>query len=158
QNRPVPAWLAAVAARGRRDERDERFGSMQALLEALAREPASRRRRFAVRLGLAAAALFPAGAVAVAVNSQSHGAGGPCGGARAQLAGIWDGARREQVRGALVATAEPDAANVATLVARSLDGYASAWIDRHTEACAATAIRHEQSPAMLDRRMACLAA
>jgi len=41
-------------------------------------------------------------------------------------------------------------------VARGLDEYTRAWVAMHTDTCAATAVRGEQSPEVLTLRMACL--
>src|SRR5262249_28249481 len=51
---------------------------------------------------------------------------------------------------------EPYAAATAASVVRTLDEYGRDWAGEHTDACAATALRREQSAEMLDRRMACL--
>src|SRR5262249_47536328 len=120
-------------------------------------DPASRRRRWIVRLGLLAAALVTAGSLALTAMRQPPNARELCSGARGRLAGIWDDARREQLRAAFAATGEPNATAAAPAVGRAFDDYASVWADRHTEACVASAVRHEQSSEMLDRRMACLA-
>ncbi|TMQ12897.1 MAG: tetratricopeptide repeat protein, partial [Deltaproteobacteria bacterium] len=57
---------------------------------------------------------------------------------------------------AFAATGRPYAADTFGRVAGALDGYARSWIAMRTAACEATAVRHEQSPALLDRRMQCL--
>src|SRR5262249_43808337 len=44
QNRPAPAWLKDIAARGKRQDRDERFPDMRAVLGALADDPTQVRR------------------------------------------------------------------------------------------------------------------
>jgi hypothetical protein len=41
-------------------------------------------------------------------------------------------------------------------VTELFDTATKTWLDTHVDACAATHVRHEQSPALLDRRMACL--
>ena len=51
---PVPAWIRAVIVQGLAKEPNERFESMQALLDALADDPVARRRRWMVRFGVGA--------------------------------------------------------------------------------------------------------
>ena len=74
----------------------------------------------------------------------------------AHLHGAWDDARREEVAQAMHGIGAAYADDVLTRITRSLDDYASAWARMHTEACAATTIRGEQSATVLDLRMACL--
>src|SRR5262249_28671727 len=50
----------------------------------------------------------------------------------------------------------PYAIAAASVVTGLLDDYARGWTEAYTDACQATALRHEQSSEMLDRRMACL--
>ncbi|MCA9710622.1 MAG: PD40 domain-containing protein, partial [Myxococcales bacterium] len=51
----VPSWVRAVVLRGLATRPEDRFSSMQALLDALAADPVARRRRIAMRLGLGVA-------------------------------------------------------------------------------------------------------
>ncbi|HWB75697.1 MAG TPA: tetratricopeptide repeat protein, partial [Nannocystaceae bacterium] len=79
-----------------------------------------------------------------------------CGGARAQLAGIWDDDRRASARTAVLGTELSFAPGVWERVEPALDRYADRWIATHEDACEATALRGEQSTALLDLRMNCL--
>ncbi len=152
QHRPVPGWIHEVVVRGLHVDADQRWPDMPSLLEALGRDPARRRRRWALRLG--ALALIAATVVAVleAREQQTQ----VCSGAAAQLGDVWNEARAEQVRTALRATGLPYAPAAAERVAASLGDYADQWIAARTSACEATAVRQEQSQELLDRRMACL--
>jgi tetratricopeptide (TPR) repeat protein len=78
----------------------------------------------------------------------------PCRDAAQRLAGIWDAPARERLRAVFAAAGKPTSFDA---VARRLDRWAGDWIAQHTEACEATAVRREQSEALLDRRMECLA-
>jgi tetratricopeptide (TPR) repeat protein len=60
------------------------------------------------------------------------------------------------VRLAFAATGRPHAQASADRVAKQLDAHVSRWADMHRATCLAT-LRGEQSPNLLDRRMACLA-
>jgi hypothetical protein len=79
-----------------------------------------------------------------------------CGGARGKLTGIWDDGTRAAVAAAFRATGQPYAEDSLERVTGRLDAWADRWSASHTEACEATAVRHEQSAAALDLRMRCL--
>jgi eukaryotic-like serine/threonine-protein kinase len=149
----VPGWVRAVVLRGLRADPAQRWPSMDALITALERDPARRRRAW-----LLAAAVVALGAGGVAAGMALTGSrdGQVCRGAQAQLAGAWDDARRAGVERALLATNVPYAASTWSRAADLLDGYARDWTRAHTDACEATAVRKEQSQIVLDQRMACL--
>ena len=81
---------------------------------------------------------------------------GLCAAAAHNLAGVWDPDRKEAVRKAMLATGLAYADDTWQRVAGRLDDYTAAWVPQHGDACQATYLRGEQSPALLDRRMACL--
>ena len=138
----VPGWLRKAVLGGLPVDPEDRWPSMNALLAQLSREPVRRWR---------AAAFSAAGlalAVLVAVLAL-RGRSAVCQGAERKLAGVWDDARREALRGALP-PAEAAAAQ------SHLDAYARAYVAMRTEACVATRVRGEQSEQLLDLRMECL--
>jgi serine/threonine-protein kinase len=147
----APAWLLGVVARGLDPDPARRHASMDALLALLARDPGAARRR---RLTLAATALGAAGTVALALTVARPS--DVCAGAARKLAGVWDDAVERNVRAAFVATGRPHAEETFRRMSALLDDYAAAWTAMHVDACAATAKRKEQSPAVLDLRMRCL--
>ena len=139
------ARVLAVLARGLAAEADQRHESMAALVAALERAaaPRIRRRWFAAGAGLAAAGLGAAFVLG------PGGASGPrCGDGQERLAATWNPERR-----AALAALFPGADR---FVAR-IDRQARDWTTAHADACRATHERGEQSAAMLDRRMSCLA-
>ncbi len=150
-NAAVPAWLRAVVLRGLSVLPERRFASMDQILEAMGNDPALRRRRIA---GVAAVGLL----VAVAGVASWRSVHGPaaCRGAERQLAGVWDDARRAQVRAAFDKTGKPYAQDAFAAVARALDAYSGSWVAMHTDACEATRVRGTQSAELLDLRMECL--
>jgi tetratricopeptide (TPR) repeat protein len=145
----VPAWVRRVVLRGLSVAPGERFPSMEALLEALSKDPARRTRR-AVAAGLGALALT------VATALVPWGGAPACTGAPERLAPVWSEARRAAVRTALLATGSPRAPGTADSVERLLSGYSRAWEDGYTETCRATHVRKEQPESVLALRMACL--
>lgn len=148
----VPSWVREHVLRGLRLEAGKRFPSMEALLAALAADPAHRRRRVAV--GLAAVAL-----VGIAAWGLLHGVARPaavCGGAEEQLAGAWDAAARARVDAAFAGSKLPFARATFARAAGGLDGFAGKWAAMRTETCRATRVHHEQSEPLLELRVACL--
>jgi serine/threonine-protein kinase len=148
--RGVPPWVRSIVARGLRPRREDRFAGMDALLDALGRDPAARRRR-----ALAIAGIAALGGVAMFGLLRSP-RGSVCTGGEARLAGLWDDGVRGEVRARFAATGRPYAEDTYRRVAAILDGYTADWLSMRRDACEATAVRHEQSDALLDLRMACL--
>ena len=149
----VPRWLRQVLVRGLAPAPEDRWPSMDALLAELRRDRAARRRRLLGALGVAGAVGLAAGGAAWV--SGSHG-GAACTGSEAKLAGVWDPAVKDAVRGAFAATGAAGAGEQYARVERALDGYAARWTAMRTEACTATRVRAEQSEELLDLRMECL--
>jgi tetratricopeptide (TPR) repeat protein len=147
----VPSRIRKVLLRGLSVEPEQRFASMDELLAALMRDPAVTRRRVAYGAAAALAiAVLGVGYQRTRAESQLV-----CKGSERQLSGVWDDARKAQIKGAFLATGKPFAADAWRSVERSLDGYARAWTAARTDACEATRLRAEQSPELLDKRMVC---
>ncbi|MEM9457522.1 MAG: serine/threonine-protein kinase [Myxococcota bacterium] len=149
----VPRSIYEALRRGMSVRAGERWPSIAALLEALADDPARRRRQRMVTGGLV---LTLGGLGALAVAAWPEASPPPCQDAAAQLEGAWDDARRAEVRAALHKTALSYADPTWTRVSERLDAYANAWVRMYTEACEATAVLKVQSGALLDQRMQCL--
>jgi tetratricopeptide (TPR) repeat protein len=149
----VPAWLGRAVARGLSIDPADRYPTMTELIAALERDPARRRRRAALGVGLT---LALGAAVAAPWLARRAPDGAVCRGAADRLAGVWDRARRDGVRAAFLASGRPLAAETFDRVASTLDGYADGWTAMRTDACLATAVRREQSPELLDLRLGCL--
>ncbi len=148
----APVWLRTVLLRGLNPRPEARFASMDALLGALARDPAKRRNR---ALGAGAIVVLTGLAMWGLVRDRSPEME-PCTGARDHLVGVWDIALRSKVELAFRATGRPYAEETFVRTAARLDRYADGWAAMHTEACQATRARGEQSEELLDLRMACL--
>ncbi len=150
----TPRRIAAAIARGLAPDPDARWSTMHALLDELAFDPARRRRRWLQ----AAAAIVVVGAGAAAARAWATEQAERCteAAARAHLDDAWDEARREQAAHAVLGIGATYASDVWARTERELDDYAAAWTRMHVEACAATAVREEQSASVMDLRMACL--
>ncbi|HLL54032.1 MAG TPA: tetratricopeptide repeat protein, partial [Myxococcaceae bacterium] len=149
---PVPAYVRKAVLKGLSVRPDDRFTSMEALLDTLSRDP----RQVWRRALWSAAALGCLGLGLGAVVASRVRAPPVCGGAASRLAGVWDSGRKDAVRKAFLATGKPFAQASATEVARALDEYAAAWTAGHTDACEATRVRREQSEGLMELRMLCL--
>jgi tetratricopeptide (TPR) repeat protein len=148
--RGVPRHVVDALTRGLSPYPETRFPAMAGLLEILAQDPTRTRRR------VIAAALAVAVIAAVTVGVRARDKSQVCVGAEEKLAGVWDADRSSAVERALVASGKPWARETATKLSRVVDAYANDWVAMHREACEATSVRHEQSEALLDRRMQCL--
>ncbi|MBP7285621.1 MAG: tetratricopeptide repeat protein [Nannocystaceae bacterium] len=147
----VPAAVGKLLRRGMAGDPDDRFPSMDALLEALAPTiHGGGRRRPWLLLAVGGAAVVGTTGVALMLARER-----PCQDAQRKLAGVWDAARREEIRGAFEGTGVSYATDTVDRVEQQLDRYGHAWVEAHDAACAATKIHGEQSAALLDLRVAC---
>ncbi len=148
----VPGWLRKALLRGLRSEPEERFASMEDLLQALSPEPRRARNRW---LGTGAGLL----ALGILMTGYLRTRREPvpiCAGASERLAGIWDAERQEAIRRAFVGTETAFAEQAVENVAQVLNRYTQDWVEMYGDACEATHVRGEQSERMLDLRMMCL--
>ncbi len=151
----LPAPLVATLSRGLSMDPDERWPSMEALLAALARDAEGRGRLWARGV---AAVLVVGLAAAGAHTWISRGERCSVEVATGHLHAAWNDDRRAEVHDAMLQVGTAYAADTWARVERALDEYAQSWTTMHVQACEATAIRGEQSEAILDLRMACLRA
>ncbi|MCE9572340.1 MAG: serine/threonine-protein kinase [Deltaproteobacteria bacterium] len=148
----VPARWRAAVLRGLATDAAARFPSMDALLAELRRDPRVARRRAVGGAGVAALA-----GVALFGLVRSPGASGPdCDAADPRLAAAWNDGTRGQLRAAFAASGRSYAPDVLARTEPLLDRFASAWQALRRDACVATHVRGEQSPALLDQQIGCL--
>jgi tRNA A-37 threonylcarbamoyl transferase component Bud32/tetratricopeptide (TPR) repeat protein len=145
---PVPAWLRAIVRRGLAVDPADRFPSMDALLAALSRESTIRRRRTFAAVGV----VLGLGAIAFLVALDREG---PCAEAGTLPAG-WDDDTRAAIASSFAQSGKAYATPLASWVIASLDDAANGWSTVHRQLCEATWSRGEQSPELLDVRMACM--
>jgi tetratricopeptide (TPR) repeat protein len=153
--RNVPAHIRLAIRRGLKHDPTKRWPTMDALLAELSRDPGAQRRRWLV--GLAAAAVVAGLAIGLVFAMRARQASDPCGGASEQLASVWSPAHRAAIERAFEATHLPYAAATFAALTKKLDAYSARWLQSYDDSCRATHVRHDQSDAMLDLRMACLA-
>lgn len=150
----VPPYIHAVLCRGLATDPAQRYPSMRALANALARDP-SRRRRRAAGAVLVASALVAAGYGLFWYGSRAPRAADTCQGGEREIGRAWSPARRSQVRASIEGTGSAYAGEAWSRVERGLDEYSARWLAVRMDAC--TAHREGvQSGELLDRRMGCL--
>jgi tetratricopeptide (TPR) repeat protein/predicted Ser/Thr protein kinase len=147
---PLPYRVQRALMRGLSLHPDDRFPSMEALLEELSwgRQRANRRGALAA-MGLMAVAAASTG---LYLYRQSQ----VCAGAEPLIASVWGPAARQKLEVTFAATGKSFAAESARGVERQLDAYASRWSRLHTEACEATRVRAEQTEELLSLRVVCM--
>ena len=141
----LPRWIDAIVTRGTRPDPAQRFPSMRALLQALARDP---RRVWRIRaaVGLAAIAV----AAAFVIGSSRGGAEHElCAGAEGELDAVFGARARAAVATHLAPLGE-------VKIVRDLEAYRGAWAAAHRQACTAHG-RGELTAALYERRLGCLA-
>ena len=149
----VPPWLREIVVRGLHPRPEERWRSMDALLRELARDPAARRRRWA--LGAAVVGVLGAGAYGIARQVQAEEEW--CAPDEAALAGIWDAPRRSALGELVGGTGRPWADDVWSTTADAIDRWASEWTMLTEAACVATRVRGEATEELWALRKSCLA-
>ena len=148
--RGVPRRILEVLRRGLHGEPDQRFPDIEALLEALEREPSARLRHWT--LGLAGGGIVAASGWMAARLADDD----PCRRGHDAVARVWNDDRSARIAEAFVATGLPHAEPTWTVAVAALDDYARQWAEAHDDACRATRVYGSQSEAMLDLRTSCL--
>ncbi|MBX7078254.1 MAG: tetratricopeptide repeat protein [Nannocystaceae bacterium] len=148
---PVPRWVRRALLRGLAVRPEDRYPSMEALLQALVRDP-WRRWRQAALIGVPAAAV----GVATLVYEREQPRVAPyCQDVREKLAGVWDDDQRERIRQRFVATGKAWADDGLDAVARKLDPYVEHWLALQTQACR-DEVEGARPQAVLALQMTCL--
>ena len=159
-NTKVPAWVRKILLRGLRPTAAERYPSMAEILDALKTDPRTKYRRIALGVSLALVPLALGFGVRQVVADRAI----VCTDGADRLAPLWELApenapeppRQRRIHDAFLSTGKSYAADVYQTVRRTLTDYARRWSSTYKETCEATHVRHEQSPEILDLRMACL--
>ena len=142
----VPRWLERLVLRGLSADRTRRWPSMPALLAQLERGP------LLTPLRAAALVLVVGAAAAFAWTARPV-----CTGAEAAWGALWNPEQQAAVRAAALRTGRPAAGLVFANLDAALSRFRDGWEAMHREACLATRVRREQSEALLDLRIGCLA-
>jgi tetratricopeptide (TPR) repeat protein len=146
----VPGVVIAAIRRGLAPVAEHRWPDLDGLLAALQQDAAGRRRRRWLGVG----AIACAAAVAFASSWLTDRAQ-RCSGGTAIVEQVWNDEHRARVDAAVRAIGKAYVDDLAPRIDARLDEYAAAWREHHRDACEATA-RGEQSPHVMDLRMACV--
>jgi tRNA A-37 threonylcarbamoyl transferase component Bud32/tetratricopeptide (TPR) repeat protein len=149
---PVPGWVHRVVLRTLGRKPEDRYASMNSLIAALQADPAKRRRRALLAAGTVVLTVLGTYGVVMGLTPDRD----VCTGAALRIDEVWDRTRKATIESAFLETNLPFAADAWTRVEEELDVRTAAWVEHHTEVCEATSVRREQSPALMDVRMACL--
>ena len=151
----VPAWLRRACERGLASEPRDRWPSMNALLDELARARSKLRRRAAgVALGLCGLALAGSAGWQRAERARQQLA---CERAGAEISAVWNPRVRADLAQALRATGVANAeATIERLLPR-LDAWAQQWATLREQACVEAEIVGTRSPPLAERSRDCLA-
>jgi hypothetical protein len=148
----VAHWIRQILLRALKANPDERYPSMEPLLEQLSKDPRVFRRRALASAG----AMLALAAIAVSYRGVVYRQSQLCKGGEQKLLGVWDRERKRAVEASFLGTGASFAADAFAYVDKAIDKYAQTWIHAHTDACEATRLRGEQSEELLDLRMQCL--
>jgi eukaryotic-like serine/threonine-protein kinase len=145
----VPRWLEAIIRRGTAISPAARFPSMDAVVAALGRDPASRWKRRALLAGVVGLA----GATFI-IGRANHHAEPSCD-PSAALGATWSSDAKSRVTARLASLRSPYASLTSPQLLARFDRYVARWQVGHRDAC----VLHRdgaQSTVVFDRRVACL--
>jgi tetratricopeptide (TPR) repeat protein len=153
-NRTVPSWLRRACERGLAMAPTQRWPSMAALLEALAKG----RTRARVRKGLVAAGVLAglAGGVEGLQRWDVAQRTAACEASGSKIESAWNDERRTALHDALVGTGVSYAETTADKVMPWLDRQADEWREARSEVCLDANVRERWDANMLERSLWCL--
>jgi tetratricopeptide (TPR) repeat protein/predicted Ser/Thr protein kinase len=148
----VPAWLRKVLERGLAREPNDRWPSMNALLDALQADPSRRRRRLAATVGLLACAAAIVVGIVVAdqrerdrLDRERADQLAACARDGEAILADWNEETARGIEQAFLATSHPFAQSAWQHTQPWLENYARAWADVHTQTCVETTIDRSRS-------------
>ncbi|MBL4688798.1 MAG: serine/threonine protein kinase [Nannocystaceae bacterium] len=153
---PVPNHLVALIERGLSTDPDARFESTEELVETLGVDPYRIRRRRLAWLGGGLALPAASSGGAIAAQRIATSAVDPCDAGPSLVAEKFGPQRVMQLRAALDDPSLPYASKTIDAVVETLNAHGAQWATAYRDACEATHVRHVQTNALLDQRMACL--
>jgi tetratricopeptide (TPR) repeat protein/predicted Ser/Thr protein kinase len=147
----APRWLERVILKGLSPARDDRFATMDDLIDALERHP--RRRRARNRVLAAAAVMASAVTLGFLVPRAEDNA---CVDVASEIDDALGERQRQEIAARFAALETAGAKEIGERVNAELEAWAGRWVEARTEACK---LRHEhrESTVMDERREACLA-
>ncbi len=150
--RRIPQHVKDALRRGMSERPADRYPSLEALLQALGRDPRARLRRVLLAGGAVAAVAGLAAFSAVRLTRPST----LCSGAPARVQAVWNREVKDGLLKAFSATEHAAAVGAFSAVAQTFEAYTAEWATHFKDACEATRVRGEQTEALMEARMACL--
>lgn len=148
----VPPWIFEIVQKGLAPDPSQRHASMGALLDALARDPAKKRQKWAIAAG---GGLVVVGAVAGLFWNQLQ-VERSCLASGARVETVWGPPARARAEAAFVGTGRSWAKVAWKHAGEAMDAYAQAWAQARAAACMATRVRKEETEHHLALRNECL--
>jgi tetratricopeptide (TPR) repeat protein/tRNA A-37 threonylcarbamoyl transferase component Bud32 len=152
----LPGWLREVIERGLSRDPKQRWPSMQALLEALDRDPTRRRRAILIAFGLSAALVAALIGVRIGTQREHANAITACEAQGRVIESEWNPERQAQLERAFVMTELDFAAAAWQSTQGLIDGYVHAWTELRTQVCIEADIERSRDAESRDRIVACL--
>ena len=147
----VPAWVRRHVLRGLSPRPEDRFPSMDELLDELGKDPRVKRRKILGGIG------FVGAMAGLVVTFQYINRRPPvCQDSPDAWAAVWNEERAGQVSAAVTAVPGEHVGKTWQSARTAIDAYGEAWVQMHQEACEATHLRGEQSTRLLELRNNCL--
>ena len=150
RNVEVPRAIRAVLLRGLAVDPEQRWPDVDTLLAQLDRFLARPRRTGVIVLGTLGGLVAVTSIGWLAVRER------PCDHADLAIASTWNATARDSLQAAMLAVDRPFATEAWPRIEGQLDVYADALSAQRRATCEATQVRGEQSPALMDARIACL--
>ncbi len=154
--RNVPSHIHKVLERGLNPNPGHRWPSMNALLAALARDPAKRRRRWI--MGAAGVCAIAGGLGLAFWSGEDLGASERdlCEGVGMVIHEHWNEDRKAALAASFARSGKPFADDAARGVSETLDRWTDSWQEQRGRICRATHIEGDQSERLMDLRIRCL--
>lgn len=149
RGRPISTRLDRVLRRGLAVKPEDRYGTMDELIDALRRAQSGPRRARWIGGGLVVAG------VAATLGAALSGGDDPCAAAEARLSGSYDDAKRDAVRAAFLKTGVPYAGDVWQSTDKRLTRYATVLVEDSVATCRAGR-QAGSNGSLADRRAMCL--
>lgn len=148
----VPAFIDRAIVKALAYDPLDRHASIDALLEALSRDPAAAGRRRLVAVGAAAIAVVLA--LAGARHARTRDASTCV--VTDRLDGVWDDAKKASVKAAMTKRGDALASEAWAKTSATLDAYASSWVTARTATCEEGKKGRVANDAEVGARLVCL--
>jgi serine/threonine protein kinase/tetratricopeptide (TPR) repeat protein len=148
----LPAEIEKVLIRGLRLAPEHRYESMDALLADLTGVARGPRRLWWVPVSTMLLALL----AVVAFYERRSVPAAACDDGSGMLEGVWDEAVAVELRDAALSSGQPYAPDTWDTAAHGVHEWAQQWSRSRRRACEATHVHGDQSPGLLEHRIACL--